>query len=199
MSILGAVLAGGRSRRYGRDKALELVAGEPMLLRAIRVLKATTEDVVVISSKPAAVPDGISVLPDVRPGHGPLGGLHTALREADRRRMDAVLLLACDLPLVNASVLAAIAAQAGASLAAAPKRSGGIEPLCALYSRAALPLVEQRLDGADLSLHALFRALHGRELDLTSLGLDLATSFLNVNTPEDLERAESEMDHEERA
>ena len=73
MRLLGAVLAGGRSRRYGRDKAMELVSGVPMLHRAIHALEAVTEHVVVISSNHAEVPKGIRVLPDVRPGHGPLG------------------------------------------------------------------------------------------------------------------------------
>lgn len=193
MRLLGAVLAGGRSRRYGRDKAMELVAGVPMLHRAIHTLQAVMDDVVVISCNHADVPKGIRVLPDARPGHGPLGGLHTALLEAVARELHGVLLLACDLPLVSGGVLGAIVAQAETSLepwaAAAPSRPGGVEPLCAVYGCAALPLVEERLDGPDLSMHSLFRALDGRELSLASLGLDRDETFLNVNTPEDLVRA----------
>ena len=141
-------------------------------------------------------PKGIRVLPDVRPGHGPLGGLHTALLEAEARQLHAVLLLACDLPLVGERVMAAIAAQAETSLAAAPRGPGGVEPLCAVYGCAALPLVVERLAGPDLSLHALFRELHGRELDMASLGLETGASFLNVNTPEDLVRARLHQDLE---
>ena len=204
MRLLGAVLAGGRSSRYGRDKAMELVAGVPMLHRAIHALQAATDDVVVISCNHADVPKGIRALADARPGHGPLGGLHTALLEAVARELRGVLLLGCDLPLVSGRVLAAIAAQAetslepspAASLAAAPSRPGGVEPLCAVYGCAALPLVEGRLDGPDLSMHSLFRALDGRELSLTSLGLDRDETFLNVNTPEDLVRAHLHQDLE---
>ncbi len=189
MRLLGAVLAGGQSRRYGRDKAMELVCGVPMLHRAIHALEAVTDEVVVISSNHAELPKGIRALPDVRPGHGPLGGLHTALLEAEACQLHAVLLLACDLPLVSERVIARIAAHAETSLAAAPSRPGGVEPLCAVYGCAALPLVSERLDGPDLSLHSLFRALEGRELDLASLGLETDATFLNVNTPEDLVRA----------
>ncbi len=189
MRLLGAVLAGGRSRRYGRDKAMELVSGVPMLHRAIHALEAVTDDVVVISPHQPKVPKGIRVLPDARPGHGPLGGLHTALLEAEACQLHAVLLLACDLPLVSERVIAAIAAHAETSLAAAPRRPGGVEPLCAVYGCAALPLVSERLNGPDLSLHSLFRALEGRELDLASLGLRTGATFLNVNTPEDLASA----------
>ena len=193
MKLLGAVLAGGESRRYGRDKAMELVAGVPMLHRAIRALEPVTDDVVVISCHHVQVPKGIRVLPDARHGHGPLGGLHAALLEAEARELHGVLLLGCDLPLVDERVLAAIVAQLGTSLAtssaAAPSRTGGVEPLCAVYGCVALPLVAERLDGTDLSMHSLFRALEGRELDLASLGLLNDETFLNVNTPEDLVKA----------
>ena len=183
-----------------------------MLHRAIRALTTVADDVVVISSNQAVVPQGIEVLPDARPGLGPLGGLHTALLEAEARQLHAVLLLACDLPLVSERIIAAVAAQAEASialeagrsstgqaeesLAVAPIRAGGVEPLCAVYGCGALPFVAARLDGADLSLHALFRVLNGRALDLASLGLETEESFLNVNTPEELLRARSYQERE---
>jgi molybdopterin-guanine dinucleotide biosynthesis protein A len=189
--LLGAVLAGGLSRRFGRDKSMELVAGVPMLHRAVHTVSAVADDVVVISSKALEVPQGIEVIPDVRPGLGPLGGLHTALLEAEVRQLRGVLLLACDLPLVTERVIAAIVARAGMSLAVAPTRTGGVEPLCAVYGCGALPLVVERLDGSDLSLHSLFRALNGCAVDLSSLGLETDASFLNVNTPEELLRARS--------
>ena len=68
---------------------------------------------------------GIRVLRDAKPGHGPLGGLHTALLEAESCQLQAVLLLACDLPFVGERVIAAIAAQAETSWAAALRRPGG--------------------------------------------------------------------------
>ncbi len=194
MRLLGAVLAGGQSRRFGRDKANEIVAGASMLHRAIRALQSVTDEVVVISPYRPDALQGIEVLPDAQPGLGPLGGLHTALLEAAVRQLDAVLLLACDLPLVGEQILAAVAAHSENCTAVAPKRRGGVEPLCAVYSSTALPLVAERLCGPDLSMHSLFLALDGRELDLTALGLDAGAAFLNVNTPEDLVRAESLMD-----
>ncbi len=194
MRLLGAVLAGGQSRRFGRDKAREIVAGESMLHHAVRALQSVTEEVVVISPYRPDAPQGIEVLPDAQPGHGPLGGLHTALLEAAARQMDAVLLLACDLPLVGEQILEAVVAHTENCAAVAPKRREGVEPLCAVYSSTALLLVAQRLNGPDLSMHSLFRALDGRELDLSALGLDEGAAFLNVNTPEDLVRAESLMD-----
>jgi len=65
-----------------------------------------------------------------------------------------------------------------------PKLTENCFPFCV-----ALPLVAERLDGTDLSMHSLFRALEGRELDLASLGLLNDETFLNVNTPEDLVKA----------
>ena len=183
--------AGADAFRVNMSHGEHSVHGEP--IRAIRALEPVTDDVVVISCHHVQVPKGIRVLPDARPGHGPLGGLHAALLEAEARELHGVLLLGCDLPLVDERVLAAIVAQLGTSLAAssaaAPSRTGGVEPLCAVYGCVALPLVAERLDGTDLSMHSLFRALEGRELDLASLGLLNDETFLNVNTPEDLVKA----------
>ena len=134
---------------------MELVAGVPMLHRAVHTLAAVADDVVVISSKAHEVPQGIEVVPDVRPGLGPLGGLHTALLEAEARQLRGVLLLACDLPLVSERVIAAIGARADMSLAVAPTRPGGVEPLCAVYGCGALPLVVERLDGSDMHVRRL--------------------------------------------
>ena len=187
--LLGAVLAGGRSRRYGRPKHAEDVDGTPMLQRAVELLASVTEQVVVVSSRPVDGPAGIGVIPDRIPGKGPLGGLHAALHHARGADLDCVFLLACDLPLVDEGVVGALT-EIEDHVAVAPSRGGargeeGIEPLCALYALDVLPAVERRIESDDLSLHALFRQVGGYSVELG------AGAFLNVNTPADRDRAEA--------
>src|SRR5690606_36447557 len=117
----------------------------------------------------------------------PLGGLHTALRWADELGLDGVLVLACDLPLVNAAALSLLvnAWEGGSVDAVAPVGPGGIEPLCALYSVRVLPAAEAALDAGERSLLRLLARLRTRDVPLEGVCLAAGVSepFLNVNTP----------------
>ena len=99
--LLGAVLAGGRSRRYGGDKSNALVGGRPLIERAIAALEQVVQDVVVVTSR--QLPDGVVTpsIPDRFVDAGPLGGLHAALHTAVEYGSSGVLLLACDMPLLR--------------------------------------------------------------------------------------------------
>jgi molybdopterin-guanine dinucleotide biosynthesis protein A len=126
---LGAVLAGGRSSRFGSDKRQARFRGETLLFRSVRMLSAVCDEVVVVGggrelriliaeafpvaapssdpdSKWIAVPD---VIPDRHRGIGPLGGLHSALVAAREREMAGVIVLGCDMPLVTSGLLSVIA------------------------------------------------------------------------------------------
>jgi len=164
-ATLGAVLAGGESRRFGGMKALASFRGEPMARRAFRLLEGVCPEVVLVTGHPAikALAPG-ATLPDRVPGLGPLGGLHAALHEAQSRGLTGVLLLACDMPAVPPSLVKRILVEAEASGAKAvvpgiqgdprdpsrtpPHRAPLREPLCAWYSVTCLPEVEARVGGA---------------------------------------------------
>jgi molybdopterin-guanine dinucleotide biosynthesis protein A len=165
-----------------------------MIQRAVEVLAPVTEQVVVVSSRPVDGTGGATVIPDLIPDRGPLGGLHAALHHAHAAGMDGVLILACDLPLVDEAIVAALAGRD--DVAVAPSRDGaggrdGIEPLCAVYALDVLPAVERRIECDDLSLHALFREVDGRIVELG------AGAFINVNTPADRDRAEAALNERE--
>ena len=91
----GVVLAGGKSSRMGRDKALVQVEGITLLDRAIEQLRPHAKEVLVIGDPARYTPIHAHVVPDDEPGNGPLGGLVTALAHA---RYVRVLVLACDMP-----------------------------------------------------------------------------------------------------
>lgn len=184
-ALLGAVLAGGESRRFGRDKATEVVAGVPLVSRAAATLADVFPHVVVVSSR-AHHDAGWPRVPDLRPGLGPLAGVEAALEHAASLGLVGAFVLACDLPLVDADTIRSIARALGPAAAAAPERDGTppIEPLCAAYRVSCLPAVREALDRGRLAAHGPFAAVDGVTVRLAS------EQFLNVNRPDDLDRAE---------
>lgn len=194
--VLAAILAGGRSRRFGADKSAARVGGLPMVARVREAAARVADEVVLVSSRPVAGAEEAPRIPDRVPGLGPLGGLHSALHEARDRGLGAVLLLACDLPLVSAELLDALVRARGGAAALAPlDREGVPQVLCSVWDVATLSVAEDRLAGDDRSLQALFREVGGEGVGLEALGRDAGRDLLNVNTPEEWNRARRLAEH----
>jgi molybdopterin-guanine dinucleotide biosynthesis protein A len=196
--VRGAVLAGGAATRYaGVPKGLLAVGEERILDRVVRALQAATEaPPLLIANDPDAPswrPD-LKTIPDVRTGFGTLGGLYTAVSAG----AGPVLCVAWDMPFVPEALLRALiaGATAGEYDAFLPKSTGprGLEPLCAVYGPACGPAIAARLDQeegdlAAISFHADVRVGILSLAQVKAFG-DPDELFLNVNAPEDLERAE---------
>lgn len=169
----------------GRDKTGIRLDGETLAARAAALLAAVAPEVVIADAGRGLLP-GLPSLPD-GPGRGPAAGLLGAARAFPDRPL---LALACDLPLVPRALLEDLARSAGVDWAV-PRRGDRLEPLCALYTPAALAALEARVARGDFALHRLaeedlaVRIL--AEDDLARFGR-LEEMLLNVNTPEDLER-----------
>ena len=194
MKVAGAIIAGGPAKRLGGvAKPFLKVGGRAIAERQLDLFRgAALARVFVVANDPAPwAPLGIAVVPDRVGGMGPLGGVHAALTAADD--CDAVVCLAGDLPFVAPALLAALRDRAPAADAVAPRSARGIEPLCARYARALLPVIDARLRAGELAIHEL---LERGGVDWIAAG-ELAAldpdgrSFFNVNTPEDLARAEA--------
>lgn len=111
--ILGAVLAGGRSSRFGTDKGIALLDGRPLIVHAIEALQRHTDAVIICGrewSQAVAIPDRPSA--DL----GPLGGLNAALRHAQRNGFDRVLTVGCDTPELPDQLLEELANQPGSAI-----------------------------------------------------------------------------------
>jgi molybdopterin-guanine dinucleotide biosynthesis protein A len=197
----GAILAGGASRRFGRDKAFAVVAGRRMIDAAADALAGATSRVALVGHPEradaiaAALPQGVAPLPDDAPGRGPLAGLATALA---RNPTAWVALLAVDLPNVPRDWWARLAAHHRPGAAAVVPRSadGRWEPTAALShgslaaeAAAAVAAGDGRTLGFQGWLDALDRA--GRVAAVPTAALPPG-ALANVNRPEDaaaLERA----------
>jgi molybdopterin-guanine dinucleotide biosynthesis protein A len=177
---LGLVLAGGASRRMGRDKArIALPDGRTLAAWAAERLARATLEVAVADGGRGLVP-GFPSVPD-GPGRGPAAGILGASTAFPGR---ALLVLACDLPLVPVPLLDELVRAEGDWVV--PRHAGRVEPLCALYGPAALEALAARVGRGLLALHSLTGepGLAIRYLDPPEAG----RIFLNLNTPGDWDR-----------
>ncbi|MDQ3699095.1 MAG: molybdenum cofactor guanylyltransferase [Gemmatimonadota bacterium] len=192
--VTGVILAGGEASRYGgRPKGLEQVAGRRILDRVADALTTAADDLLLIANDPDAEAwlPGVRTATDVRPGLGSLGGIHSALVRAGR----PVLLVAWDMPFVPASLLALLRDRGRDADVAVPESGSrrGVEPLCAYYAPACVAPIEQRLAADDLRVVGFFDDVRVTRIDADEVARhgDPVRSFMNVNSPEDLELAES--------
>jgi molybdopterin-guanine dinucleotide biosynthesis protein A len=153
--VAGVVLAGGRARRFGgRNKAFLEIGGERIVDRQLALLRQVTGSQVVIANVPEEFADlGVPVRGDVVPDAGPLGGLHAALVAT---RASRALVLACDLPFLNAAFLWYLVEHAPDADVVVPLTAEGVHPLCAVYATRLAPLIEARLAGSRRAVHELF-------------------------------------------
>lgn len=182
-SLTGAVLAGGRARRFGADKALARVADRTLLERVLASL-ASAHERMVVGREDALVP-GVRPVADLRPGLGPLAGLHAALSAG---RTEWLALAACDLPCLTPRYWERLCREGGGhQVVIVRDENGRLEPLAALYRRDILPIVEARLFAGQLRLHDLIAELDVAVLPLRELQQEAGARVLhNVNRPDDL-------------
>ena len=184
------VLAGGRSSRMGTDKAFVEFQGRTLLKRALDLVTDITPNVYVLGSRERFSAFG-DVVEDEIPDHGPLGGVHAALRASSS---DRNLILAVDMPLVTTALLQYLLREAERSEAVltVPRAAGNWQPLCAVYRRAFAVPAESALRSGHNRIDALFEETTLRMIDEEELGRAgfSAELFRNVNTREELEAAE---------
>lgn len=200
----GFVLAGGRSSRLGRDKALALFAGVPLIRLAL-----STIDQVGIPARIAGFRSDLSGfgagIPDHTADAGPLGGVYSALTESSAQWN---LFLPVDMPLLPESLLAALLWRAATTRApvTAATLGGVLQPFPVVLSHAVLPLIRQRLNSGATACHLAWKTIPrdlGTHLDAVSVeslsqsGLAQHRSFLppfhwfqGVNTATELARLE---------
>jgi molybdopterin-guanine dinucleotide biosynthesis protein A len=192
---LGAILAGGASRRFGSRKAVATVGGVPMIERAAAALRTAGLTPVLIGDHDWLGTFGLPVRGDSLPGQGPLGGLHAALGWARELGLDGAVCVACDLPLLSPTLVRELSRRGSRSRAgavAAEGVGGRLEPLCAWYSVAALPEIKARLATCRLALIDLLLDLEVERVPLAEVARfgDPSRILFNVNTPSARDQAE---------
>jgi molybdopterin-guanine dinucleotide biosynthesis protein A len=178
----GVVLGGGRSSRFGSDKCRHVYRGRTLLEHALGSLADAAEVMVVGTEAPEA--SRARSVPDLRPGFGPLGGMHAALQAA---RHPWVAVTACDMPFVDPAWWRFLLARADGVQMVVPASPAGIEPLAGLYRRELVPTLDARMSRGRLELHDLHRSAPSRIVPVDEIRERFPTEmFVNANRPEDL-------------
>jgi len=196
-TVAGYVTAGGRSKRFGQDKARVILAGESMLARMCRLVTAATGSATIVADRESRYAElGSVIVEDLWPGEGPLGGIVTALlatQETDDGR-DWNLIVSCDMPFLTTEFLAFLISRALASNAKAivPESSQGREPLCACWRTSSATQLQTAFEGGMRRVNDALKLLRAEVLDephwkrFDSAG----RLFWNMNTPADYAEAE---------
>jgi molybdopterin-guanine dinucleotide biosynthesis protein A len=192
--VSGAILAGGASRRMGRNKAFLEWEGRPLIAVIVERLRLVVDEVIVVADDTACYAGFADrSVPDVHPGVGTLGGIHAGLEAACH---DLVLIVACDMPFLKRGVLDwFVEAASGNGAAAADlvilKHEAGVEPLHAVYRKSCLPAIEATIRSGERCAFAFYDRIRVRYVapaEIAALDPDLE-SFRNVNTPGQWRRA----------
>ena len=194
-ALAGYVLAGGGSTRFGSDKALAELDGQPMLLRMTALAAKVAGAACVVAPAKRYAQLGVRIVADRWPGAGPLGGVATALLHTAETLPGCEwnLVLGCDLPFLTEEWLAYLAdyARKSGAQAVVPVSDEGFEPLCACYRTDAGPALAALLESGVRRVTAALESLRTEALDgahwkrFDSAG----RLFLNMNTAAEYARA----------
>ncbi len=186
-----AVLAGGASSRFGRDKALLRLGGQTLIQRVVDRLSKISDDVLVVGNNLTRF-QGMEVrlVEDVVKGAGALGGVYTAVQAC---RHPYVFCAACDMPFLDLNLVRYTILLAPGYDVVMPYVRGEPEPLHAVYSKACAPAIKNALDAGERRIISFLGQVRVRDVhedEIRILDPDLH-SFFNLNVPEDLTRMQT--------
>ena len=187
-AIAGAILAGGVSSRFGSNKALALLDRKPVIRHVADILAPIFPTCLLSTNTPEAYAFlGLPTVADIFPRSGPLGGIHAVLNAIVEPR---AFIVGCDMPLLDPFLIRFLCtlAEQNDLDAVLPWPVSGPEPLCAVYSRSALPVIEKNLKKGNWKVGDNLEELRVRrvgEKELLAIVADLS-SLHNINRPEDL-------------
>ena len=187
------IQAGGQSSRMGEDKALKPFLGRPLIQRVIERLSPLADEMIVTTNRPAEYEFlNTSLVPDLKPGRGALGGLYTAIASA---KHEFVAVAACDMPFVSKSFFESasrLMVEEEADVVIA-KTDEGYEPFHALYRReTCLSAIEAAIAADQWKVIAWFPQVKVKTLlpDEVKVFDPSGLCFWNLNTPEEFAQAE---------
>ena len=177
MKIGCAVLAGGKSSRMGTDKALLDFKGENFINRLCRELDCFEE-----RGNRSKIGDiSWKIISDLYQDRGPIGGLHAVLSACES---DAVLCVSCDMPFLQISLVKALCQhmQDGVDAVIAVTEEGRVHPLCGVYRKSVLPVLEEQILAGN---NRMMAALNKVQVKYITLDQRDSQQLMNINTPED--------------
>jgi len=195
-----AVLCGGRSKRFGSNKVLHKVNGKSIIEQVVFRLSKYSDDVFLQTSNHLSQNNEINFIKtrlyqDIQMDQGPLGGIYSALKHA---KYDKVLVVAGDLVKIDSRIISELSQYMDHHIIVPKWSNGFLEPLCAIYSKTLIPVIEQQLNIGNLKISDLYRELdenHSNKFNINYLGIEERIKhekinkdcFKNINCMDDLE------------
>ncbi|MFH7320488.1 NTP transferase domain-containing protein [Desulfurivibrio sp. D14AmB] len=192
VTVTGVILAGGRSSRFGSNKALALYRGRPLIEHVARVLSGLFDRRLLVTNSPEEYAFlGWPMTGDLTPGAGPLAGIEAACAAIET---PWAFITACDMPRLDPEPIRRLCAQADDGDVVLPAPNGQREPLHALYHRRILPEISAALARGERRISDLLARLRVRELNAAELGLDSPAHrpFININFTQELEALQNQ-------
>ncbi|CCQ94472.1 putative molybdenum cofactor guanylyltransferase [[Clostridium] ultunense Esp] len=193
MKATACLLAGGKSQRMGRNKALLPMGEMKNMERIIQKLHPYFEEMLLIANEPEEFKEfGLPIFSDRHPGKGPLAGIHAGLISSSH---EANLMVACDMPFVSGELAAFLIKLSEGYEAVVPRVGGVLHPLFAVYRRSLIGKADRALQEGKLKLTDFLSTLHVRFVDETDLPSfpDLRWILFNMNTPAEYEMAKKRL------
>lgn len=185
--VTGIILAGGKSSRFGSNKALTRFEGDRLIERLCRTVGSVTGRMMLITNTPADYAFlKLESRKDLVPRCGPIGGIYTALRSA---QTPLCLCVACDMPFIRPEFLDYMVERSSGFDAVVPVNDGRVEPLCAVYRETCVPAIEERIQARRYKIAGFFDAVRVLRLPPEEGGFSDAGMFFNINDQADYEEA----------
>jgi len=178
------ILAGGQSRRMGRNKALIRYCGKTIIEYVLAAIPAPFERIKIITNEKepfAFLP--VALIADIYPHLGPISGIHAGLLDSS---FQYNFFIACDMPLISSEVIEVILNRHKDEDIFGLQSPRGAEPLCTIYSKNCVPVVEHQIACGNYSLHNLFKKVPSVFIEPPD-----SAGLFNINTPHDLKKFKS--------
>ena len=192
-AVTGVILAGGRSSRFGTNKALSLFEGERLIERLLRSIQKVTPSILLVTHMPEVYEFlDIPMTEDLIPDCGPLGGIYTALKTI---QTPLSLCIACDMPFVRSDFMNYMVQVADNFDVVVPMSGQREEPLCAVYRTTCIPAIEERIQARKYKMIGFYRQMYIKRITEADTDYYNPEMLFNVNTQVDYAEAISRLEN----
>jgi len=186
------ILAGGKSSRLGRSKALQAIGGKSLIQWVIDHLAILSTEIIIATAHGETIPCSsavrIKTVADIYPGKGPLVGIYSGLIASSSSR---AIVVSCDTPFLSAGLLEYMTQICSTFDVVVPRIKNKLEPLCAVYSKNCLGSIQGLLEQDELRIRKLFSMVKVKYVEEDEINRfdPEHLSFFNINNQDDLDRA----------
>lgn len=183
--VTGIILAGGKNKRMGTHKAFLKIGEKTIIEEIFAIFKGIFKEIIIVANETERFDFlGVKVVADIISLKGPLGGIHTGLLSSNNLYN---FIVACDMPFINQSLVRCLLEEVEGDDVTVAEYNGGLQPLCAIYSKNCIEPIEKQLSKDNLKVTDFFKDVKVKIITEKKVaGFDLkGSSFVNINTPDD--------------